>query len=115
MSTVDVRSKLVEGAAIIYPGSYLNQLRGEYIESRCQELLAEGIRRVVINFEDTESINSIGISILLGVIEAVNDMNGTLVLSNLNDSNRDLFDMLGLLSHVKVEETEESALEKIGH
>ncbi|HLG15009.1 MAG TPA: STAS domain-containing protein [Blastocatellia bacterium] len=114
MSTAEVRSKLLEGAAIIYPGPYLNQLRGERIESRCQELLADGFRRLVINFEDTELINSIGISILLGVIEAVNEMNGTLVLSNLNDSNRDLFEMLGLLGHVGVEETEEGALERIG-
>ena len=71
------------------------------LEVRCQELLAGGVRSIVINFEETELINSIGISILLGVIEAVNESRGTLVLSNLSATNRELFEMLGLLMHVR--------------
>ena len=110
MGTVDIRTRLVEGAAIIYPGPYLNQLRGEDIENCCQELLGKGINRLVINFQETELINSIGISILLGVIEAVNDARGRLVLSNLSATNRELFEMLGLLGHVRIEESEEAAL-----
>lgn len=113
MNAVDVKAKVVDGAAIIYPGAYLNQLRGEVIENHCQELLGKGVRRLVINFEETELINSIGISILLSVIEAVNSANGTLLLSNLNESNRELFEMLGLLSHVRIEESEQSALAKL--
>jgi stage II sporulation protein AA (anti-sigma F factor antagonist) len=112
MNTVEIEAKLVEGAAVIYPGPYLNQLRGEGIENRCQELIEQGVRRIVINFEETELINSIGISILLGVIEAVNDARGVLVLSNLSASNLELFEMLGLLLHVPVAETEERALLK---
>jgi anti-anti-sigma factor len=113
MNTIEIEAKLVEGAAVIYSGPYLNQLRGEGIESRCQELIEQGVRRIVINFEETELINSIGISILLGVIEAVNDADGVLVLSNLNTSNRELFEMLGLMSHVRVAETEERALLRV--
>ncbi len=110
MSTVDIRTRLVKGAAIIYPGPYLNQLRGEDIENCCQELLQKSINRLVINFQETELINSIGISILLGIIEAVNDARGMLILSNLSATNRELFEMLGLLGHIRIEESEESAL-----
>ena len=113
MAFADIRAKLVEDAAVIYPGPYLNQLRGEDVEKQCGELLANGIRRIVINFEDTELINSIGISILLGVIESVNHVQGILVLSNLNASNRELFEMLGLMSHVEMMDTEEIALLKL--
>ena len=110
MGTIEIKAKIVEGAAVIYPGPYLNQLRGEAIEARCRELLKGGVRQIVINFEETELINSIGISILLGVVEAVDEARGALVLSNLGGSNRELFEMLGLLSHVRVEETEQLAL-----
>jgi anti-anti-sigma factor len=110
MKTVEIKSRMVEGAAIIYPGPYLNQLRGEDIEIRCEELLQNGINRLVINFQETELINSIGISILLGVIEAVNDARGMLVLSNLSATNRELFEMLGLLGHIRIEDSEERAL-----
>ena len=87
MSSAEIRARLIEDAAVIYPGPYLNQLRGDSIESQCQEFLETGVRRIVINFEETELINSIGISILLGVIELVNRARGALVLSNLNASN----------------------------
>ena len=107
---VDIQMQLVEGVAVLYPGPYLNQLRGESIERCCQELLASGVRQIVINFAETELINSIGISILLGVIEAVNEARGRLVLSNLAQSNRELFEMLGLLSHVCIEDSEAAAL-----
>jgi Ca-activated chloride channel homolog len=110
MSAFEIRTRLTEDAAVVYPGAYLNQLRGERIEMVCQELLDRGVRRIVINFEETELINSIGISILLGVIETVNNARGGLVLSNLNESNRELFEMLGLGSHVEMADTEELAL-----
>jgi anti-anti-sigma factor len=113
MNVIEIRAKVVEGAAVIYPGPYLNQLRGEGIERHCEELLRRGVRHIVINFEETELINSIGISILLGVIEAVNEARGMLMLSNLSASNRELFEMLGLMSHVRVEQTEQSALQRI--
>jgi len=113
MKTVEIKFRMVEGAAIIYPGPYLNQLRGEEIETRCEELLQNGVNRVVINFQETELINSIGISILLGVIEAVNDARGMLVLSNLSANNRELFEMLGLLGHIRIEDSEESALNSL--
>ena len=113
MSAVEIRAELKEGTACIYPGPYLNQLRGEDIENHCKELLSSGLRQIIINFKETELINSIGISILLGVIEAVNDARGRLVLTNLSESNRELFEMLGLMSHVEIEETEEAALAKM--
>ncbi|HEU4386412.1 MAG TPA: STAS domain-containing protein [Blastocatellia bacterium] len=113
MSGTDIRSKLIGDAAVIYPGSYLNQLRGETIERRCLELISEGVRNLVINFQETELINSIGISMLMGVIEAVNRASGTLVLSNLSATNRELFQVLGLLSHVEVFDTEEVALTRL--
>lgn len=113
MTAAEIRFKLVDDAAVIYPGPYLNQLRGESIEDQCERFLAEGVRRIVINFEETELINSIGISILLGVIESVNHSQGALILSNLNSSNRELFEMLGLMSHVEIVESEAIALLKM--
>ena len=113
MNAAEIKSRLVDNAAVIYPGIYLNQLRGESIETECQQMLASGIRNIVINFEETELINSIGISILLGVIESVNHSRGTLVLSNLNASNRELFEMLGLMSHVEMLDSEEVALNRL--
>ena len=113
MSVAQIKTRTVEGVAVIYPGPYLNQLRGEILERHCEELLRQGVLKIVVNFSETELINSIGISILLGVIEAVNENQGSLVLCGLSDSNRELFEMLGLMSHIEVGQTEEEALLKL--
>jgi anti-anti-sigma factor len=113
MSSAQIKSKMIDGVAVIYPGPYLNQLRGEMLERECRELMKQGVRRLVINFAETELINSIGISMLLGVMEAAGEDCGPLILTNLNSMNRELFEMLGLTSHVDVEETEEAALLKL--
>jgi len=110
MSTIEIRAKLVDGAAVIYPGPYLNQLRGERIERRCLEMLETGVRNLVINFEETEHVNSIGISLLLGVIEAVDETQGKVILTNLNNSNLELFEVLGIQSKVEIVGSEEVAL-----
>jgi len=110
MSTAQIRLKMIEGVAVISPGSYLNQLRGEILERQCRDLMCQGVHRIIINFSETELVNSIGISILLSVIEAVNEDRGSLVLTNLGATNRELFEMLGLMTHVEVEDSEESAL-----
>ena len=113
MNTIEIRTRLVEGTAVIYPGPYLNQLRGERIERRCLEMLDSGVRNLVINFEETELVNSIGISLLVGVIEAVDETKGRIVLTNLSSSNRELFEVLGILSKVEVLGSEELALARM--
>ena len=109
----DVKSRVIQDTAVIYPGEYLNRLRGERIEDRCREFLNGGIRRLVINFEETEMINSIGISILLGILETVKAANGSLLLTNLTESNYELFEMLGLTSHLSIETSEQQVLESV--
>jgi anti-anti-sigma factor len=113
VNTGEIKTKLLDGTAVLYPGPYLNQLRGERIEVRCKELLATGVRNLVINFEETELVNSIGISLLLSVFDVVEESSGNIVLSNLNNANRELFDMLGILSSVELHESEDEALARL--
>jgi anti-anti-sigma factor len=113
IAAIEIKEKIVNGVAVLYPGLYLNQLRGEGIEDRCRELLAEGRKKVVINFEETEFINSVGISILLGIIETVRGAGGALALSNMNDSTLDLFEVLGLTPLLMIEGAEDAAIERL--
>ena len=40
------------------------------IERECKHRLAAGCKEIIVNFSRTEIVNSIGISILLGVIDS---------------------------------------------
>ena len=88
--------------ATVVAGDYLNKLSGEIIERECKRQLESGCKTIVVNFSDTEIINSIGVSILLGVIDAANDAGANIVFSDLNDDTIELFEMLGLTNHVEM-------------
>lgn len=104
-----VRSRSVGDLAVIYAGDYLNKLSGERIERECRRQLAAGCRALIINFRDTELVNSIGVSILLGVIDAVETTGARLVFSDVNNQTVQLFEMLGLTRHVALAKDEEEA------
>jgi anti-anti-sigma regulatory factor len=88
--------------SVIYADDYLNRLSGEKIELECKRRLAAGCKELVVNFARTEVVNSIGISILLGVIDIASKNGARVVFSDVNDHTVQLFDMLGLTRHVEV-------------
>jgi anti-anti-sigma factor len=109
-NTFVVEVRCVGDAAIIYAGDYLNKRRGERIERECKRQLELGSRALIINFRDTELINSIGVSILMGVIDAAERGNARLIFSDVNSHTADLFEMLGLTRHVSLVKDEAEAL-----
>ena len=99
------------GVAIVHAGDYVNKLNGQRIERECLLRLEGGCRALVISFRGTELVNSIGVSILLGVIEAADERGARVVFSDLSRHTVELFDLLGLTRHVALADTEESALD----
>jgi len=95
---------------VIYASDYLNKLSGERIERECKVQLASGCRTLVIDFRDTELVNSIGISILLGVIDVAERSGAQVIFSDVNNQTVQLFEMLGLTRHVAMAPNEDEAL-----
>ncbi|HEV3470004.1 MAG TPA: STAS domain-containing protein [Pyrinomonadaceae bacterium] len=102
------------GVAVVYAGDYVNKLNAQRIERECLLRLEGGCRGLVINFRGTELVNSIGVSILLGVIEAAEEHGTPVVFSNLSRHTVRLFDLLGLTRHVALADTDEAALATLG-
>jgi anti-anti-sigma factor len=96
--------------AIVYAGDYLNTLTGEKIERECRRQLECGCRALVIDFSDTKLVNSIGISILLGIIDVAEKSGARIVFSEVNNQTVELFEMLGLTRHVVLAKDEREAL-----
>ena len=105
-----VQARRVGQAAIIYASDYLNKLSGERIERECRRQLESGFRTLIINFRDTELVNSIGVSILVGVIDAAEQSTAQLIFADLNDHTVNLFQMLGLTRTVQIARDESEAL-----
>ncbi|MBK8465055.1 MAG: STAS domain-containing protein [Chloracidobacterium sp.] len=91
-----------EERSVIFAGDYLNKLSGEQLEYECRRRIDAGATQLVVNFSKTEIVNSIGISILLGVIDIASNNGAAVVFSDVKEETVELFDMLGLTKHVTI-------------
>lgn len=112
-SISNVRSHCVGTTAVVYASDYLNKLTGEKIERECKKQLESGARALVIDFSDTELVNSIGISILLGIIDIAEKSGALVVFSDVKNETVQLFEMLGLTRHVVLAKNEAEALSSL--
>lgn len=88
--------------AVVYADDYLNKLTGEKIERECRLRLEEGCTELVVDLSQTEIVNSIGVSILLGVIDSAANAGAKVVFSEVNENTVELFDMLGVTRHAAI-------------
>ena len=99
-TTITIPAQTAGDTATIFAGDYLNKLSGETIERECKRKLDAGAKRLIVNFSETEIVNSIGVSILLGVIDAAQTAGAEVVFSEVKEETAELFEMLGLTNHV---------------
>src|ERR687886_2954422 len=110
-----VRSERVGDVAVVYASDYLNKLGGERVERECRRRLEEGCRALVLDFSQTGLVNSIAVSILLGVIDAANRARAPLVFASVKDQAAQIFELLGLTRHVKLARDRQDALDTIAN
>jgi anti-sigma B factor antagonist len=103
-----------EGTSVVYVDGYLNSLLGEEVERVVQDILDAGRPRVVLNFEGTKLINSIGISFIIGIVERIMERNGSMAFCSMNRINQDIFRMTGVSRYVRAFDSEEEALAFFG-
>jgi anti-anti-sigma factor len=104
--TVDRR----DGLAVIYTEGYINNQGGEEIARAAYKLLDEGFKVLLLNLAGTKIVNSIGISILIEIIEKMIEIGGTLGFCCLTPTIDKTFHIMGLAQYAPIFDTEEHAL-----
>lgn len=102
MANFTMTTHVAGDRAVIRTHGYMSRVAGEQLEGEVMRLLSEGIRRFVVNLRDTDLINSVGISILIGVIECVRARGGVLAFSELTLVNEEIFRIMGLHRHARI-------------
>jgi len=74
------------------------------------EATVAGMKKLVVNFADVQFINTIGLSIFTGMVQKTLDHNSRLCFTNMKKVHRDVFEMVGLIKHVKIFKDEADAL-----
>jgi anti-anti-sigma factor len=104
--TVDRR----EGLAVIYTEGYINNQGGEEIAKVSYELLDQGYKVLLLNLAGTKIVNSIGISILIEIIEKMIEINGKLGFCCLTPTIEKTFHIMGLAQYAPIFADEPAAV-----
>ena len=99
-----------DDVAIFWTDGYINNQGGEEIARQAYVQLEAGARALILNLEKTRIVNSIGISILIEVLEKVMDRKGTLAFCSLTPTIDKTFRIMGLAQYAAIYPTLEEAL-----
>lgn len=99
-----------DGVAVIYTEGYINNQGGEEIAARAYDLMGEGHDRLLLNLQGTKIVNSIGISILIEIIEKMLESGGRLAFCCLTPTIEKTFHIMGLAQYAGIYKDEPAAL-----
>jgi anti-anti-sigma factor len=102
-----------DGLAVIYTEGYINNQGGEEIARAAYSLLDEGYRRLLLNLTGTRIINSIGISILIEIIEKMLEVEGRLAFCQLTPTIEKTFHIMGLAQYASIYPDEGEAMARL--
>jgi anti-anti-sigma factor len=90
---------------------YLNDLGGEEVEKQFKRAVQEGCRKFILDFGKIAYINSIGVSFLVGIMEATRDQALKVCFTALSQINEELFEIVGLKQYAQTFPSNPEALE----
>jgi len=102
-----------DGLAVIYTEGYINNQGGEEIARSAYELLGEGYKALLLNLAGTKIVNSIGISILIEIIEKMLEIEGRLAFCCLTPTIEKTFHIMGLAQYAGIYSDEAAALAEL--
>ena len=100
--------------AILFTKGYINNVGGEEIANRAYELMDEGVTTLLLNLRETKIVNSIGISILIEIIEKMMEKNGKIAFCSLTPVIHKTFQIMGLANYATIYDNEEAAMKDLG-
>jgi anti-sigma B factor antagonist len=95
MSELTVESREANEAVVLYPRGFVNAHTVRLFEGEIQKALDAERYRIIVNCEGLTYIASAGLGALMGVIEEVRHHGGDIRLAELNETVRNIFEILG--------------------
>ena len=110
MAEFNLKKKIEDDIVIIETDGYLNNVGGEKISEECYKEIENGKKLFLLNLEKSKVVNSIGVAILIEIIEKLEDIGGKLGYYNLAPIVEKTFNIMGLSKYSEIYKTEEEAI-----
>ena len=111
MADFSLSTSVKNDIVIIKTSGYLNNVGGEKIADACYKQINNGKSLFLLDLENSKVVNSIGVSILIEIIEKLQDVNGKLGYFNLAPIVEKTFTIMGLTKYSTVFQSESEAIE----
>jgi anti-sigma B factor antagonist len=95
MSDLTVDTREVEGIVLLYPRGFLNAHTVRLFETEIQKALDRKSYNIVVSCGGLRYIASAGLGALMGVIDEVRTNGGDIRIADLNETVRNIFEILG--------------------
>src|SRR5262245_33040576 len=103
----------LDGVAVIHTQGYIDNQGGEQVAGAAYQLIDEGYRVLVFDLAGTAIINSIGLSILIEIVEKVTEVAGRLGFCCLTPTIQKTFEIVGLTEYARIFVDEPTAIAQL--
>ena len=101
------------GVIIISTSGYFNNIAGDALLEVFNENISQGSTKFLIDMADSKVVNSIGVSILIEIIEKLQEINGVMAFTNLAGIVEKTFNIMGITKYCEVYDSIDSGVEKL--
>jgi anti-anti-sigma factor len=105
-----LKSHIDRDALVIQTHGYINSDGGEKIAEECYKHIDRGTRNIVLDVEESQVVNSIGISIILEILEKVDQVGGRLTFTNMSSAIEKTLTIMGIFKYASKAATVEAAV-----
>lgn len=111
--TVDM--EIIHDVLCIRLGGELDHHTAEELREQASEtIVKKNIRHIVLNLEQLSFMDSSGLGVILGRYKQIKQAQGEMVVCAISPPIKRLFDMSGLFKIIRLDPTEEFALQRLG-
>ena len=102
-----------DSVIILRTSGYINNIAGEKIADTCYDQIAKGFKYFLLDMEKSGIVNSIGVSIIIEIIEKLQEVGGHIGYFNLAPIVSKTFKIMGLVEYSTIFDSENEALADI--
>lgn len=110
MSTESIPVTVNGKVAIVTAPSYVNEKSAEAISEECSGLINDGVSLVLIDMRDCRMVNSVGVAIIIEIIEVLGEHGGSLGFCSLSETIAKTFQIMWLKELAGMYSDQEEAL-----
>lgn len=111
MPDLTVESRKVGDVVVISPQGFINAHTVRQFEQALARAIEDGNEKILINGAGLAYIASAGLGVIMGLIEEVRSRGGDIRLAELNETVRNIFEVLGFNHLCKVLSSEREGLD----